>query len=140
LRHAGEYGMELLFLLRNPAGRAPQDAPVTVKGWVRTRRDSKGRHLVRPPFRRLVVPPRAGRGAERACELRRRSAAPDGRLRGRSNRSIVRRPPRGSRSRCRRRACACSAGSTTRTRTRSSPSPTRSNSCAKSRTCGRAPT
>src|SRR6202040_2213447 len=23
------------------AGRAPQDAPVTVKGWVRTRRDSK---------------------------------------------------------------------------------------------------
>ena len=23
------------------AGRAPQDSPVTVKGWVRTRRDSK---------------------------------------------------------------------------------------------------
>jgi asparaginyl-tRNA synthetase len=23
------------------AGKAPQDAPVTVKGWVRTRRDSK---------------------------------------------------------------------------------------------------
>ena len=23
------------------AGRAPQDAPVTLKGWVRTRRDSK---------------------------------------------------------------------------------------------------
>jgi asparaginyl-tRNA synthetase len=25
------------------AGRAPPDAPVTVKGWVRTRRDSKAR-------------------------------------------------------------------------------------------------
>ena len=24
------------------AGRAPENAPVTVKGWVRTRRDSKG--------------------------------------------------------------------------------------------------
>src|SRR6185436_3475198 len=24
------------------AGKAPQDVPVTVKGWVRTRRDSKG--------------------------------------------------------------------------------------------------
>ena len=37
------------------AGRAPQDAPVTLQGWVRTRRDSKAGILVRPRVRRLAA-------------------------------------------------------------------------------------
>jgi asparaginyl-tRNA synthetase len=41
MRHAGEYGMDSFSCSEILAGRAPQDAPVTVKGWVRTRRDSK---------------------------------------------------------------------------------------------------
>ncbi len=31
------------------AGQAPSDIPVTVKGWVRTRRELEGGHFVHPP-------------------------------------------------------------------------------------------
>ena len=52
------------------AGKAPEDAPVTVKGWVRTRRDSKAGISFVPSLGRLVLPSAAGRRAEHAGELR----------------------------------------------------------------------
>ena len=67
------------------AGQAPKDAPVTVKGWVRTRRDFEGRHFVRAPVGRIVVPSGAGGRAEHAAQLRRRGAQAHGRLRGRGD-------------------------------------------------------
>ena len=70
-----------------------------------------------------------------------RGAAPDRGLRGRGDRhASCRRRRRASRSRCRRTRSRSSAGSRTRTPTRSSRRRTRSSSCARSRTCGRAPT
>jgi aspartyl/asparaginyl-tRNA synthetase len=41
--HDNSHSMDdrVLSVRRILAGKAPQDAPVTVKGWVRTRRDSK---------------------------------------------------------------------------------------------------
>ena len=53
------------------AGQAPKDTPVTVKGWVRTRRDSQGGHFVRAPLGRIVLPSGAGGRAEHAAQLRR---------------------------------------------------------------------
>ena len=84
------------------AGRAPADAPVTVKGWVRTRRDSKaGISFVHVsdgscfhPVQ-VVAPNTLPNYAERG-------AAPHRRLRGRGDRhASCRRRPRASRSRCR---------------------------------------
>ena len=63
-------------------GRAPKDTPVTVKGWVRTRRDSKAGISFVQRRRRVLLPPGPGRGAQHPAQLRRRGAAPDGRLRG----------------------------------------------------------
>ena len=87
------------------AGRAPTDTPVTLKGWVRTRRDSKaGISFVHVSDGSCFHPVQVGR-AEHAAELCGGSHAAHRRLRGggHGHRSCRRRP-RASRSRCRRAA------------------------------------
>ena len=124
------------------AGRASADAPVTVQGWVRTRRDSKaGLSFLHVSRRVRASTPVQVVAPGDARQLRRRGPASDGRLRGRGDRARSwRRRARASRSRCRPIRSRWSAGSTIRTPTRSSPSATRSSTCARSRTCARAPT
>ena len=101
----------------------------------------QGGPLVRPRLRRLVLPPAAGRRAEHAAELRDEVLQAHRRLRGRGDRQHRAVAGQGPAVRdagdARSRS---SAGSTTRTPIRSSPSRTRWSSCARSRTCGRAPT
>ena len=64
------------------AGQAPENALVTVKGWVRTRRDFEGGHFVRARVGRIVVPSGAGGRPQHACQLQRRGHEAHGRLRG----------------------------------------------------------
>jgi asparaginyl-tRNA synthetase len=122
---------------KSSPGRAPKDAPVTVKGWVRTRRDSKAGisfvHLsdgssFHPV--QVVVPSALSNYTAEVLHL---TAGCAGRG-DRQHRAVAREGPAVRDAGA--KACACSAGSTIRIRTRSSPSRTRSNSCAMSRTCG----
>ena len=56
----------------------------------------QGGPVLRPRLRRLLLPPGAGRGHERAGQLRHRGRAPDGRLRdrgGRHDRALAREGP-----------------------------------------------
>ena len=64
------------------AGEAPKDTAVTVKGWVRTRRDSKAGISFVHLSDGSAFHPRAGGGAEHAAQLRRRGPEADRRLRG----------------------------------------------------------
>jgi hypothetical protein len=48
------------------AGEAPKDAAIAVKGWVRTRRDSK---VLYPSVGRIFIPPSSGGRAEYAIQL-----------------------------------------------------------------------
>ena len=52
------------------AGEAPKDAAITVKGWVRTRRELESRHLLYPCVRRIFIPSSSGSRAEHAIQLR----------------------------------------------------------------------
>ena len=123
------------------AGRAPEDAPVTVKGWVRTRRDSKaGISFVHVsdgscfhPLQ-VVAPNTLPNYADEVLHLTAGCAVE-------ATGTIVPSPAKGQpfemqaeRDRGRR------LGRRSRTPIRSSRSRTRSSSCARSRTCGRAPT
>ena len=85
------------------AGRAPADTPVTIKGWVRTRRDSKAGisfvHVSDGSAFNAVQVVAPNTLANYASEVTRS----DRRLRGRGDRRrSCPRPPRASRSRCRR--------------------------------------
>ena len=51
------------------AGEAPNEAAITVKGWVRTRRDSESGHLVCPPVGRIFVSSGSGGRAEYSTQL-----------------------------------------------------------------------
>ena len=122
-------------------GRPGPASRVTVQGWVRTRRDSKaGLSFVHVHdgscFDALQVVAPAD-----LAQLRGRGPAPDGRLRRHRHRhaGALAGPGAGRRA-AGRRASRSSAGSTTRTATPSRPSATRSSSCARSPTCGRART
>src|SRR5581483_5129574 len=67
------------------SGRAPSDTPVTLRGWVRTRRDSKaGISFIHVSDGSCFHPVQVV--TEYAAELRERSSASDRRLRGRSDR------------------------------------------------------
>jgi hypothetical protein len=51
------------------AGEAPKDVAITVKGWVRTRRDSKAGHLLYTPVGRIFVSSSSGGRAEYPIQL-----------------------------------------------------------------------
>jgi asparaginyl-tRNA synthetase len=120
------------------AGRAPKDTPVTVKGWVRTRRDSKagisfvnvsdgsGFHPVQ-----VVAPSTLPNYATKFCASRGCSIEATG--------IVVPRRKEASHSRCRHAIRVDRLGRRSRIPIRSSPSRTASSSCARSRICARAP-
>ena len=122
------------------AGRAPKDTPVTLKGWVRTRRDSKaGISFVHVsdgscfhPVQ-VVAPNTLPNYADEVMHLTAGCAVE-------ATGTIVPSPAKGQPFEMQATRSASSAGSRTPTPIRSSRSRTRSNSCAKSRTCGRGPT
>ena len=122
------------------AGQAPKDAAVTVKGWVRTRRDSKaGLSFVHlsdgssfHPIQ-VVAPNTLPNYADEVLQLTAGCAVE-------ATGTIVPSPAKGQPFEMQASASRWSAGSRTRTPTRSSPSRTRWSSCARWRTCGRAPT
>ena len=101
----------------------------------------EGRALVPPRARRLLLRPHPGRWPERPRQLPGRGPAPDHRLLGRGRRHADRvagqgagvrdQGDRGPRGRLGRRSA---------TPIRSRPSATPTSTCARSRTCGRAPT
>ena len=134
-------GMTVVSVEHALAGKMPAGGEVTVRGWVRTRRDSKaGLSFVNvsdgscfAPIQ--VVAPNTLR------QLRIRGEAPHRRLRGDRHRhaGAVAGPGPGVRDPGLERS-KWSAGSRIRKPTRSSPRRTRWSSCAKSRTCARAPT
>ena len=51
------------------AGEAPKEVAITVKGWVRTRRDFEGGHLLYPPVGRIFVSSGSGGRAEYPIQL-----------------------------------------------------------------------
>ena len=123
----------------SPAER-PQDTPVTVKGWVRTRRDSKaGISFVHvsdgSSFHpvQVVAPSTLPNYAEEVQHLTAGCAVE-------ATGTVVPSPAKGQPFEMQATAIKVSAGSRTRTPTRSSRSRTRSNSCARLRICGRGPT
>ena len=123
------------------SGRAPQDAPVTLRGWVRTRRDSKaGISFVHVSDGSCFHPVQAVVPSTLA-QLRRRGAASHRRLRGRGDRHARAVAGQGPAV---RDAGHRDAGRRLGRRPGHLPDPaearTRSSSCARSRTCGRAPT
>ena len=123
------------------AGKMPAGGEVTVRGWVRTRRDSKaGLSFVNVSDGSCFAPIQVVAPSD-AGQLRVRGEAPHRRLRGDRHRHagalagpgpVVRDPGRSS--------SRWSAGSRIRRPIRSSPRRIRWSSCAKSRTCARAPT
>ena len=122
-------------------GAVPVGTAVTVKGWVRTRRDSKAGLSFLHVHDGTCFDPIQAVVPSVAAQLPGRGPAADDRLLGGGRRHAGRRRrARARRSRSRRRRSASSAGSTTPTPTRSRPSATPSSTCARWRTCGRAPT
>ena len=121
------------------AGRAPKDSPVTIKGWVRTRRDSKGAGISFVNLSdgscfhpvQVVAPNTLPNYSDEVLHLTAGCAVE-------ATGTIVPRRRRDSPSRCRRARSRSSAGSRTGL-TPFSPSRTPSNSCATSPICGRAP-
>ena len=133
--------MQVISVKKALEGTLAPDTQVEVRGWVRTRRDSKaGLSFVNvsdgsafDPIQ-VVAPNYAGQLRERGPAAHRRLRAWCAAARSCSPRA------RASRSRCRPRRSRWSAGWRTRTPTRSSPSGTRWSSCARWPTCARAPT
>ena len=77
------------------AGQVPVGDQVTVKGWVRTRRDSKAGLSFVQVHDGTCFDSDPGGGPERPAQLRRRDPAPDRRLRGDLHRRTGRLPGQG---------------------------------------------